>query len=562
MVTAMSKMTRTQKGTMRNTILTSGRALLVALCSLTPLNAVAATRGPDAGGYTATDGTVYSFVDIAGANGAASILAGTDDGMAVLALPFAFGFYGVNYTQVCVSSNGALYFIASAAACNGFTDFANTDLTSTTVPGDLAAALPYWSDLSFQVSGAGAVYYQTIGAAGSRRFVIQWERAFPQDSSNPVTFQIVLSEGSGQILFQYKQADLGSSASSRGGQATVGIRNAGAPPNQQDIGWSFNAPVIANESAIMFSRATSQMPVITVTGGTFPYDGSPHPAVATASGPGGGAVAGSFAYSYAPGGGTAPVNAGTYSVLATFTSSDPGFTNATGTATIIVNKATPTITWANPAPIDEGTPLGATQLDATVNAPGSLVYNPPAGTILNDGVATLMVTFTPSDPVNYDAATKSVSLTVRPTAGVMNGVGRVDASGISYKFAFHVQEKVNGAERGSIALEVDRTSGNIRNRHIGTFTSTNVDPIVFSDNPAFRPGVFPRPTVDTATMSGTGRWNGVPGYKFTAEAIDAGEPGAGRDRFTMTIRSPQGAVVATVSGVIDAGNIQSSRLGR
>jgi len=64
-----------------------------------------------------------------------------------------------------VSANGALYFVASASSCNGFGDFANTDLSSTIVPGDLPAVLPYWSDLTFDQPGAGAVYYGTVGAA-------------------------------------------------------------------------------------------------------------------------------------------------------------------------------------------------------------------------------------------------------------------------------------------------------------------------------------------------------------------------------------------------------------
>ena len=68
------------------------------------------TRGPDGGGYTGTDVAVYSFIDVA-ASGGAAVLGGTDDGTAALMLPFAFTFYGQSYSMVCVSSNGAVYFI-------------------------------------------------------------------------------------------------------------------------------------------------------------------------------------------------------------------------------------------------------------------------------------------------------------------------------------------------------------------------------------------------------------------------------------------------------------------
>ena len=216
----------------------------------------AATKGPDAGGYTASDSVVYSLVDISGAGGGASVLAGIDDGVAPLTLPFTFQFYGRPYTTICVSANGAVYFVGGASACVGLTDFANIDLTSAATPHDYGAVLPFWSDLTFQVPGAGAVYYQTVGAVGSRRFVIQWSNAFPQGSPNPVTFQVVLSEGSNRILFQYQSVGLGpANPASNGGQATVGIRNAGAPVNGQQIEWSFRAPVLGDSSALQFSPA-------------------------------------------------------------------------------------------------------------------------------------------------------------------------------------------------------------------------------------------------------------------------------------------------------------------
>src|SRR5206468_2218817 len=59
------------------------------------------------------------------------------------------------------------------------------------------------------------------------------------------------------------------------------------------------------------------------------------------------------------------------------------------------------------------TPLSATQLNATAIVPGSFVYSPALGTVLNAGAAqTLSVTFTPTDTANYTAATKTVSIDV------------------------------------------------------------------------------------------------------------------------------------------------------
>ncbi len=230
--------------------------VLVALVTCASLTGLALTKGPDAGGYSGTDDTVFSFVDLAGASGGVSVLADSDDRMALLTIPFAFRFYGQSYSMACVSSNGALYFVTAAAACDGFIDFANVDLSSAQTPKDLPALLPFWSDLTFDAPGAGSVMYQTLGTAGTRRFIVQWNNAYPQGAQNPVTFQAILSEDGSKILFQYKNVDLGSgSAARRGATATIGIRNGGAPANQQQVAWSYNAPVINDNSALSFSAA-------------------------------------------------------------------------------------------------------------------------------------------------------------------------------------------------------------------------------------------------------------------------------------------------------------------
>jgi hypothetical protein len=224
------------------------------LAGLLTAGVAATTKGPDAGAYTGTDATTFSFVDISGGSGGIAVLGGTDDGTVALALPFAFKFYGQAYPFVCVSSNGALYFVAADSDCTGILDFANTDLGSVAPPGDRPAVLPLWSDLTFQVSGAGAVFYQTLGSPGSRRFVVQWNDAFPQGSADPVTFQVILAEAGNTVLFQYKTVDLGSgNAASNGAHATIGIRNTGALNTQQQIAWSFGAAVLADTTAILFS---------------------------------------------------------------------------------------------------------------------------------------------------------------------------------------------------------------------------------------------------------------------------------------------------------------------
>ncbi|MGD0546881.1 MAG: AAA family ATPase, partial [Terracidiphilus sp.] len=81
---------------------------------------------------------------------------------------------------------------------------------------------------------------------------------------------------------------------------------------------------------------------------------------------------------------------GTHTLSATFTPADTaGYTTAQAAVSVTVTKATPSISWAKPAPIAYGAQLGATQLNATASIPGRFDYSPGAGTVLSAGVQTL-----------------------------------------------------------------------------------------------------------------------------------------------------------------------------
>jgi len=123
-------------------------------------------------------------------------------------------------------------------------------------------------------------------------------------------------------------------------------------------------------------------------------------------------VPGTFVYS--PASGKVFGVGNNQSLSVTFTPTDTtDYTTATMTVSINVDKATPTITWSNPADITYGTDLGSTQLDATASVPGTFVYTPASGKVLGaGGNQSLSVTFTPTDTTDYAAATKTVSINV------------------------------------------------------------------------------------------------------------------------------------------------------
>ena len=111
---------------------------------------------------------------------------------------------------------------------------------------------------------------------------------------------------------------------------------------------------------------------------------------------------------------TQPINAGVYQVLATL--DHPNYQAPAETGTLTIHPAVPAVQWASPAAITAGTPLGATQLNATATGIGgasllnSFTYLPASGTVLPAG---------PNQPLsvefispNYTRVIKTVTITV------------------------------------------------------------------------------------------------------------------------------------------------------
>ena len=129
-------------------------------------------------------------------------------------------------------------------------------------------------------------------------------------------------------------------------------------------------------------------------------------------------VPGTFVYS--PVAGTV-LPAGTQTLSVTFTPTDStDYAMATASVLLVVNQASPTVSWNVPSPITYGTALSAIQLDATANIPGTFVYSPAAGTILGAGTQTLSVTFTPTDNTDYSMTTATVPLIVTKATPILN----------------------------------------------------------------------------------------------------------------------------------------------
>ncbi|MFT5490644.1 MAG: hypothetical protein ACI8V5_000994 [Limisphaerales bacterium] len=115
-----------------------------------------------------------------------------------------------------------------------------------------------------------------------------------------------------------------------------------------------------------------------------------------------GDLPGDFVYTPAEG---ALFDAGTHSLSVTFTPTSDDYNPVTKSISLIVDKAPTLIAWNDPDDIIFGTLLDDTQLNATSTLPGSFVYDPPTGALLNaENNKRLQVVFTPDDQMNYQAS--------------------------------------------------------------------------------------------------------------------------------------------------------------
>ena len=179
-------------------------------------------------------------------------------------------------------------------------------------------------------------------------------------------------------------------------------------------------------------------------------------------------VAGTFAYNPAIG---SILNAGTNTLTAVFTASNP--TNyvspLTNTVSLVVAKATPVITWTNPAAITYGTALTATQLNASSSVAGTFAYNPAIGSILNAGTNTLTAVFTASNPTNYvSPLTNTVSLVVNKATPVITWA---NPAAITYGTALTATQ-LNASSSVAGTFAYTPTNGSILS--VGTNTLTAI----------------------------------------------------------------------------------------
>ena len=227
--------------------------------------------GPDEFGYVIYDSNdtdhplapVYDWIEIAPSNGGDGTLLDITDALAngegdgvgansteTIDLPFEFSFYGEEFNEITVCSNG---FISFGANSNG--EFRNYRLPGALGPNGMVAA--FWDDMHLEANSGIYSYYNAV----EDYFVIQWNEMVNGCPTAPdeETFQIILynpqryatSLNQGPIKIQYRTinnvdiGDPGNYTPWHANYATVGIES---PDGTMGLEYTYNNvyPIVAS----------------------------------------------------------------------------------------------------------------------------------------------------------------------------------------------------------------------------------------------------------------------------------------------------------------------------
>jgi hypothetical protein len=200
--------------------------------------------GPDAFGYKWKDsdesgGPSFNYIDIASSGTPVTGLI-DDNFVGPFPIGFTFNFYGADYTEFYVASNGFIGF----GSTTGFHKFTNVQPPVTTSPNNMIAWL--WDDLIPR--GDSEVYYQSFADKLVIQF-IQFGNNNTGAENERVNAEVVLYPN-GKILIQY----LNFTSNWPFNLCTVGLENSDGADGLTVV---YNAPYLHDALAVQFSSGVS-----------------------------------------------------------------------------------------------------------------------------------------------------------------------------------------------------------------------------------------------------------------------------------------------------------------
>ena len=172
-----------------------------------------------------------------------------DDDEVGINLPFTVLFQGIQMNDMTIGANGGAV-LGTQTGNIGYGGNFNTLPDGTLFP---------WGDDMHVASGG--VYYEAIGTAPNRIFIIQWNGVsnFPSDPTEIVTFQIQIEEATNELYYVYDDSEFGGVdiADDFAANADIGLSG----PNQ-DLTVSTNDPsYLTDNSCVHFFYTDCPKPV-------------------------------------------------------------------------------------------------------------------------------------------------------------------------------------------------------------------------------------------------------------------------------------------------------------
>ena len=180
------------------------------------------------------DRVIYNWIDTSSGT---DVSLGDNSSSGAVAIGFPFSFYGTEYSEVYIHSNGFISF--SSDTGTGMP----AQIPSSSAPNAVIAGL--WTDLD-PSSGGPYIDYITAGEEPDRCFALSYSNIPLKDSAQVTTFQIILFESANKIEIQY--SDFNSS-----GNSTIGVENAAGTSACFREGENFSALDLPDDTAILFS---------------------------------------------------------------------------------------------------------------------------------------------------------------------------------------------------------------------------------------------------------------------------------------------------------------------
>jgi hypothetical protein len=229
-------------------------------------NILYAPTGPDNYGYFAYDihdsplMPEYNWVEVNPEHGGAGTVIPftADDQTVQVDLPFTFTYYGQDYTQISVCTNGWI-----AMGYTTSNDWSNSTIPNPDGPPSMIA--PFWDDLSPQVIGDVVYYYD----ATDHYFVVEFDSVRQYTPTTAFeSFEVILYDpsyyqtitGDGEILMQWARVSDPSSC-------TIGFENQTKTDGIQylyNTTYDVHATPIEAEMAVLYTTGR-EIPDVTIT---------------------------------------------------------------------------------------------------------------------------------------------------------------------------------------------------------------------------------------------------------------------------------------------------------